>query len=1211
MAEFGTAGAIAITYFLAARLGHALISPPSDLAVFWPASGIAAGIAIVLGRRALPALVVGVVIGTIAAGLLSDRRLVTTLFNGFWNAGEAVFAAWLLERWFGPFFTFCSLGRVAGFFAAANLATAAAAIGGAATMTLLHAYTTAPYWLVWREWFLSGWVGLVVVAPLVIGLAQAWRNPPSQKEWIEGLGVLGLTWSACLFTMGAKTGSWLSFSPGAFVLPLLLWLTARCQPTFAIAGAFLASAGIISATTFGIGRFGDAAVPITQRVAGAQVAMMTVTLFTLVLVALFTQRKEAEERLRESEGRLAKKNAALTRLHDIGSRLWRTRNLGRALDEILAGAIESLGADMGVIRILDTTRDVLMVGAHRGLPQEFLDSFGELPAASNSACGRALRSDERKVVDDVEAEALFAHLLPFARTAGYRAAQATPIIGHEGIPLGLLSTHYRTARQHTDQDLLLLDLYVRQAADIIERHRADDALRASEERLRLAQLKTGIGVWDRDLRTGKLTLTPELEAVLGLEPGSVKCYADFRDRVHPDDILAFEAERDAAVQRLETFRLEYRFIHPDGQVRWMLTTGGAFYDEVTGEPIRLVGNDADITERKIAEFALAERNAQLALAGTAALVGSFSYDIDSGKMQVSEGYVAIHGLRQGVTETTRREWQDRVHSEDVGRLDELRNQAFAERRREYYSQYRIVLPDSGARWIESRSFVSYDVKGNARHVVGVNIDVTERKQAELVLAERDAQLALAGKAARVGHFAYDLETGLVTVSEGYTAIHGLPERTTQMPIDQWRTKVHPDDLAKVDELRRKTFENRRRDYSFDCRIIWADGEVRWIDSRSFVLYDGEGQPRRIVGINIDITQRKQIEQALAERNAQLELANNIGRIGSFTIDYTAGVIRLSPGCATLYGLPEGTIELSPEEGWSFVHPEDLAGLDARRKQALQEQQREFVAQFRIVRADNGEVRWVEIRSIISYGEDGRPLHMVGACIDFTELRAGELHKSALIAELDHRVKNVLATILSVASRSRETSDSMVEFVAALEGRIQSMASTHELLSTRRWQGIPLAELVRLELAPYATASNTRIDGPDIVLRAEAGQALAMVFHELATNAAKFGAISTGSSGIVTVRWSVSRNERTESWLCIQWEESGGPPVVPPARLGYGTSVVRELIPYELGGNVDLTHLPDGVRCKLRIPGHWLGASNGEESVQSMCSGLVAGDRPEA
>ena len=176
---------------------------------------------------------------------------------------------------------------------------------------------------------------------------------------------------------------------------------------------------------------------------------------------------------------------------------------------------------------------------------------------------------------------------------------------------------------------------------------------------------------------------------------------------------------------------------------------------------------------------------------------------------------------------------------------------------------------------------------------------------------------------------------------------------------------------------------------------------------------------------------------------------------------------------------------------------------------------------------------------------------------------------------------------------------MADFVATLDGRIKSMATAHELLSYRGWSGIPLAELVRRELAPYATANNTRIDGPDVMLRAEAGATLAMVFHELATNAAKFGAISI-RAGRVSVRWNFRRNGRAESWLAIQWEESGGPNVAPPSRSGFGTSVICDLIPYEFGGTVDLVHAPDGVRCRLEIPNHWLSSSDrpGEPSADA-------------
>ena len=219
-------------------------------------------------------------------------------------------------------------------------------------------------------------------------------------------------------------------------------------------------------------------------------------------------------------------------------------------------------------------------------------------------------------------------------------------------------------------------------------------------------------------------------------------------------------------------------------------------------------------------------------------------------------------------------------------------------------------------------------------------------------------------------------------------------------------------------------------------------------------------------------------------------------------------------------------------------------------------------------------------SFISYGDDGRPQRVIGVNIDITERKRAEEHQRVLIAELDHRVKNVLATVSAVAGQTLETSSSMNDFVAALDGRIRSMASAHELLSTRQWRGMPMAELVRREFAAYAGSNNTKIDGPEVALSAEAGQAMAMVIHELVTNAAKHGALST-QSGRVSVRWYRKLNGSAQ--LVLVWQETGGPRVEAPTKSGYGTSVVRDLIPYEFGGTVDLSFAPEGVRCRLEIP----------------------------
>ena len=206
--------------------------------------------------------------------------------------------------------------------------------------------------------------------------------------------------------------------------------------------------------------------------------------------------------------------------------------------------------------------------------------------------------------------------------------------------------------------------------------------------------------------------------------------------------------------------------------------------------------------------------------------------------------------------------------------------------------------------------------------------------------------------------------------------------------------------------------------------------------------------------------------------------------------------------------------------------------------------------------------------------------------DITERKHAEEQQRALLAELDHRVKNALATVSSVVSQTRQESRSVAAFAEALDARIRSMAATHELLSTGRWQGISLRELIRRELAPYATPANTEIDGPDVLLKSEAGQAIAMVLHELATNAAKYGALST-ENGRVSIRWDQRSIGDLRSHLIFEWQEIGGPPVKAPGKPSYGTTTIRDLIPYEFGGTVDLVLAREGVRCRLELPSDWL------------------------
>jgi PAS domain S-box-containing protein len=612
VANIGIAVAVCITYFLTAQLGLALLNDPERVAVFWPAAGVATGTLLALGRWARAPVAVAVTVATLAANLMGDRGIWAALSFALCNTGEALFTAWLIERFFGPHFSLHNLRNVFGLLASAAVASAAAAVAAAVAMSLFGP-SAAPLFSVWWDWFVSDALGIITVAPLLIGLAVAVRDAPPWQELIEGTLALAVLAASSHFALALMSGPCATIASVTVLFPLLLWLGARCRPVFTAAAVFVIGAVIVWTTTYDL--HSDTIVSIATRLLDAQVAILAATLTALALAALFADRRQ-----------------------------------------------------------------------------------------------------------------------------------------HEAI--------------------------------------------------------------------------------------------------------------------------------------------------------------------------MAERDAQLELAGKTALVGSYVKDI-AGKMHISPGYAAIHGLPEGTTETTAENWRARVHPDDLELLEASRNKVFAERWCEHNAEYRIIGPN---------------------------------------------------------------------------------------------------------------------------------GNVRWIEARALISYGGDGRVQRIVGINIDVTDRKR----------------------------------------------------------------------------------------------------------------------------------GEEHQRLLIAELDHRVKNVLATVQAVAAQTMQASSSMEHFVAAFDGRIRSMGSTHELLSHRRWLGIPLAELVERELAPYTTGSNTEIGGPEVMVSAEAAQTMAMVLHELATNAAKYGPLSA-PSGRVSIRWRLPLNGSASDWLVLTWQETGGPLVVPPTKSGYGMDVVRSVVPYELGGTVDHVFAPEGARCQMEIP----------------------------
>ncbi len=293
----GLTVAVGVAYFLAARLGLLLLTKPDGVAVFWPAAGIAAGVLIAVGPRARWPVAAAAIVATIAANLLGDRNLPSVIVFGVCNAAEALLAAWLIEWRFGPRFELDRLSHVLGLVVASVMATSVSGLGGTLGYVLFHS-STASVLTIWGHWFASDALGIVTVAPLLIGLRTTLSNPPPTAEFIEGIGVLSALTGVSTVAVFSRE-LWTIASP-ALLFPLLLWLTARCRPAFASAAAFITALVIVWSTTFEMGFYGDPSVPISDRILAAQATILGVSLCALILAALFAERRQSEARLQQA-----------------------------------------------------------------------------------------------------------------------------------------------------------------------------------------------------------------------------------------------------------------------------------------------------------------------------------------------------------------------------------------------------------------------------------------------------------------------------------------------------------------------------------------------------------------------------------------------------------------------------------------------------------------------------------------------------------------------------------------------------------------------------------------------------------------------------------------------------------------------------------------------------------------------------------------------
>ena len=334
---------------------------------------------------------------------------------------------------------------------------------------------------------------------------------------------------------------------------------------------------------------------------------------------------------------------------------------------------------------------------------------------------------------------------------------------------------------------------------------------------------------------------------------------------------------------------------------------------------------------------------------------------------------------------------------------------------------------------------------------------------------------------------------------------------------------------------------------------------------------------------------KGLEARVAERTAALasstlqlrqsermrSLALAAGQMGSWEWNVARGSIVWDQGQCEIFGVDPSTFVPTLESIQPLINPEDFELLD-RSFRKITKTTNTFQTEFRVLRP-NGDVRWCTGTAAASFDEMGRPIWLSGVTSDITERKRAEERQILLAEEVDHRARNVVAVVQSIMRLTR--ADSIDDYIGALDGRIGALSNAHRLLAGSRWEGADLTRLVEEEFAPYRASGNERVKsrGPNVLLPPATAQTIALALHELATNAAKYGALSV-DPGYVELTWQTEPGK-----LELVWTESGGPQIGPPDRRGYGSRAIVAGIERQLGGLVNFDWQASGLRCTLCVP----------------------------
>lgn len=328
---------------------------------------------------------------------------------------------------------------------------------------------------------------------------------------------------------------------------------------------------------------------------------------------------------------------------------------------------------------------------------------------------------------------------------------------------------------------------------------------------------------------------------------------------------------------------------------------------------------------------------------------------------------------------------------------------------------------------------------------------------------------------------------------------------------------------------------------------------------------------------VDVTERKNAERAREISERRFSMIVNQAAAGVIEVDAAGRFIMTNAAFEKMAGRTEE--ELQRLRRHELVHPDDADAVNHRFDQISRDGE-PFDVEYRLLGGD-GTTLWVHDSVSVLIDSDGSTRRIISVTLDIDQRKRAEAQEKLLLGELDHRVKNILTIVSSIVDQTLKGSPTPEGFAAAITGRITAIARAHGLLTRRGPNSAgTLRELIGTELEPYR-GRDLRIKGPAVRLTPKAGLSLAMVIHELASNAAKYGALSN-ASGQLAVSWTLTGG--VDRRLLLNWTETGGPTIsTPPSRQGFGTTLIERSLGFEFDATVERRFAASGVVCKIDMP----------------------------